>query len=168
MPSASPVSANPFVGSWVLLFPVTYLAHIAEEYVGGFPARFAELTGLAVSDSAFLSANALFWILMAAAAGAVLRRPSLAPLVVALATVVTINATLHVGGALATASYSPGLVSGVLLWLPLGVVALARGHRALSPQSFRSGVLIGAIAHVLVPFVGVGVVLALGGGWLAA
>ena len=156
------------MGSWIRLFPATYLAHIAEEYWGGFPARTAELTGLAVPDAAFLGANALFWVLMAAAAVLVLRRPSRAPLIVALATIVTINATLHAGGALLTARYSPGLVSGVLLWLPLGVVALVRGHRVLSARRFRSGVLIGVIAHLLVPFVGVGFVLALGGGWRAA
>jgi len=156
------------VGSWILLFPTTYLAHIAEEYWGGFPARTAELSGLAVPDAAFLGANAVFWALMATAAVLVLRRPSRAPLVVALATIVTINATLHAGGALLTASYSPGLVSGVLFWLPLGVVALVRGHRVLSERSFRSGVLIGVVAHLLVPLVGVGFALALGGGWRAA
>ena len=75
---------------------------------------------------------------------------------------------LHVGAALLTASYSPGLISGLLLWLPLGVAALTFGHRVLSERSFRSGVLIGVVAHVLVPLVGVGFVLALGGGWRAA
>jgi len=119
-------------------------------------------------DGAFLGANALFWVLMATAAVLVLRRPTRAPLVVALATVVTINATLHLGGTVLNASYSPGLITGVLLWLPLGVVALVRGHRLLSERDFRSGVLIGVVAHVFVPLVGVGFVLALGGGWRAA
>jgi len=152
------------VGSWILLFPATFLAPIAEEYWGGFPERAAELTGRAVPDAAFFGANAFFWVLMATAAVFALWRPSRAPLVVALATAVTINATLHVGGALLTASYSPGLVSGVLLWLPLGVAALARSHRVLPERSFRFGVLIGVVAHVLVPLVGVGFILALGGG----
>ena len=156
------------MGPWIFLFPATYLAHIAEEYWGGLPARTAEITGFAVPEAAFLAANAVFWVLMATAAGLVLRRPSRAPLVVALATIVTINATLHAGGAVLTASYSPGLVTGVLLWLPLGVVALVRGHRVLSERNFRSGVLTGVVAHVLVPLVGVGFLLALGGGWRAA
>ena len=168
MLDATHSTAEPFIGSWVLLFPATYLPHIAEEYWGGFPARFAETTGLAVPEGAFLGANAFFWVLMATAAVLVLRRPTRAPLVVAVATVVTINATLHLGGTVLTASYSPGLITGVLLWLPLGVVALVRGHRLLSEHAFRSGVLAGVAAHVLVPLVGVGFVLALGGGWRAA
>ena len=138
--------------------------HIAEEYWGGIPARASELTGVEVSQAAFLGANALFWVLMTAAVVLVLRQPSRALLVVSLATIIVINVVLHMGGALLTVSYTPGLVSGVVLWLPLGIVALACGHRALSRPSFRSGVLIGVVAHILVPLVGVGFVLILGGG----
>jgi hypothetical protein len=101
---------------------------------------------------------------MAAAAVSIFRRPSRAPLVVALATIVTINATLHLGGALLTVSYSPGIVSGVVLWLPLGVSALVRGFRVLPERGLRSGVYMGVIAHLLVPLVGLGFVVALGGG----
>jgi hypothetical protein len=156
------------VGPWIALFPATYGVHIAEEYWGGFPARAAEFTGLAISEAAFLSANAFLWVLMAAAAVSIFRRPSRAPLVVALGTIVTINATLHLGGALLTASYSPGLASGLLLWLPLGASAIARGLRVLPKQGFRSGVFMGVVAHALVPLVGLGFVVALGSGWRAA
>jgi hypothetical protein len=148
----------------MLLFPATYLIHIAEEYWGGLPARSAELTGLAISEEAFLAANAFFWILMIAAGLATVRRSSRAPLIVALATIVTINGTLHLGGSLLTASYSPGLVSGLLLWLPLGLSALARGSRVLPRKVFRAGILVGIVAHVFVPLVGLAFILALDGG----
>jgi len=156
------------VGPWLLLFPVTYLAHIAEEYWSGFAARAAELTGVAVPEAAFLAANALFWVLMSSTVVLTLRRPAHAPLVVALATIVMINAVVHVAAALLTASYSPGLITAVLFWLPLGVAALVREHRLLPARGFLSGVLIGVVAHLLVPVVGIGFVLALGGGWRAA
>jgi len=167
-PSTSQATAAPFIGPWIFLFPATYLVHIAEEYWGGFPTRTAELTGLAIPEAAFLAANVFFWILMLAAVMATLYQPSRAPLVITLATVITVNATLHVGGALLTASYSPGLVSGLLLWLPLGVSALVRGFRAVPERGFRHGVLVGVLVHVLVPLVGLGFVVALGGGWREA
>jgi hypothetical protein len=168
MSGTSSAGTEAFVGYWILLFPATYLAHIAEEYWGGFSARAAEFTGLAIPEAAFLAGNALFWVLMSVAMVLVLRRPARAALVVAVATVITINAALHVGGSLLSAGYSPGLLTGVLLWLPLGVGALGRGYRLLPQHRFRIGVFIGVAAHVLVPLVGLGVVLALGGGWPAA
>jgi hypothetical protein len=167
-PDTSHATADPFVGPWLLLFPATFLVHIAEEYWGGIPARASELAGIEVSEAAFLGANTLFWVLMTAAVVLVLRRPSWVLLVVSLATIIVINVVLHIGGALLTVSYSPGLVSGVVLWLPLGIVALARGRGAISGPSFRSGVLIGVVAHILVPLVGVGFILMLGGGCRAA
>ncbi len=164
MANASDAAPEPLVGPWILLFPATYLVHIGEELWGGLPERMAELSGLAFSDAAFLAANALFWVLMAGAVLLVLRRPSAAPFVVVLGTIVTINATLHLGGALLTASYSPGLVSAVLLWLPLGFLTLVRGRRVLSERRLHSGVLMGVLAHVLVPLVGIAFVLAIGDG----
>jgi len=159
---------KPFVGPWVVLFPATYLAYIAEEYWGGFPGRTAELTRLAIPDGAFLGANALFWALMTIAVFLVLRRPTRALLVVALATILAINAALHIGGTLLSASYSPGLVSALLLWLLLGVAALVRGRRSLSKRDFRAGLLIGVAIHAAVPLVLVAFVLLLGEHWRAA
>jgi hypothetical protein len=150
------------------LFPATYLAHIAEEYWGGFAARAAEISGLAIPEAAFLAANGLFWVLMSIGIVLVLRRSSRAAFVVALATIVTINSALHIGGSALWRGYSPGLITGVLLWLPLGVTTLARGRRLLPERRFRSGVLVGVAAHIFVPVVGLGFVLAFGGGWSAA
>lgn len=167
-PDVSQASAESLVGPWVALFPATYLAHIAEEYFAGFASRTTELTGLAVPEAAFLAANALFWVLMCGAVLLALRRPSRAPIVVALATIVTINGVLHVGAAALSAGYTPGLLTGVLLWLPLGLVVLVRCHRILPRSGFRSGVVMGVVAHLIVPVVGLIFVLAFGGSWRAA
>ncbi len=62
------------------------------------------------------------------------------------------------------AKSSSKFVSAVLLWLPLGFLALARGRRVLSERRFHSGVLMGVLAHVLVPLVGIAFVLVIGDG----
>ena len=143
------------------LFPASYLLHIAEEYFGGFPLFVAGFTGFPMSNTAFLVANALFWILMVAAASWAVRSTSAVPIVVLLATIVTINAVLHGAAALLTRSYSPGMMSGVSLWLPLGVVSLVRGNRMLAPSAFRNAVALGVGVHILVPLVALGSVLVL-------
>ena len=145
------IDAAKLVGPWLVLFPVTYLAHIAEECFGNFPGSIAALTGLNVSMSAFVAANALLWIVMMAAVAFVLLRPSHAWIAITLATIVIVNTGLHVAGSLLLDGYSPGVVSAVLLWLPLGVATLARGKRVLTPQRYCWSIVLGIAIHAVVP-----------------
>jgi hypothetical protein len=157
MPGAS------FAGPWIFLFPATYAAHIAEEFFGGFVARFSQVSGLAVSDQAFLAANGFFFGAMCALVIWALQRPSRALAIVMLATIVLVNTTIHAVDAIVSASYSPGIITGLTLWLPLGAWTLLRASRMLPARSVRRGVILGLVAHLLVPVVGVGFILALGG-----
>lgn len=68
-------------------------------------------------------------------------------------TVVLINGTLHVVGSAGTASYSPGVITGVALYLPLGLIVLRRGRTLLSAVTFRVAVVLGVAIHGLVAIV---------------
>lgn len=74
--------------------------------------------------------------------------------VLLLATVVALNGLLHLLGTLLTRSYSPGLVSGLGLYLPLGSLSLIRGARQLGAAALRWGLAAGIGVHALVPVVG--------------
>ena len=143
-----------WIGWWLPLFPLTYSIHILEEYVAGFPARMSELTGFSVSQRAFLVANAVFFGLMVGAVSWVRLRGGPRALGVALATIVLINAALHVLATIVSAAYSPGLVSALLLWAPLGGFAIAQARGELPGTAFLAGVLAGIIIHAIVPLVG--------------
>jgi hypothetical protein len=143
---------------WSLLIPATCLVHIVEEYAGGFPERFAEQLSLSgPANATFLLANGFFWLLMLGAAGLATRRTGWAWALPCLGTIIALNAVLHLSGALLTGSYSPGIVSGLLLWFPLGIAALSWGRRNLSTRKFRRGIILGVVAHVMAPVVGLGV-----------
>jgi hypothetical protein len=137
-------------GAWTMLFPITYGVHIAEELWGGetFHAWLSRVASVDLSRDEFIRLNAVAWLIMFAAtiaAGAAWPR-----LIAALATVVAMNGTLHVAGSVVTASYSPGVISGVLLWIPLGLYALRRAYRGLPLAEFLSGVTAGVLAHAAV------------------
>jgi len=143
---------------WSLLIPATGLVHIAEEYVGGLSERLAEQLSLpGPADATFLLANGFFWLLMLGAAGLATRRARWAWTLPLLGTILAINVVLHLSGALLTRSYSPGMVSGLLLWLPLGIAALSWGRRHLPTKQFRQAIILGVVAHLLVPVVGLGI-----------
>jgi hypothetical protein len=97
--------------------------------------------------------GAEFWVLngiyMAAMVAAVAAAPSSGYLWMtpALGTLVAGNGFRHLAGSVATRGYSPGLISGLLLWLPLGVFALQISLRVLPPHVFWSGVGAGILAQ---------------------
>ena len=132
---------------WVWLFPLAYGLHIAEEYAFHFPAYVANVSGWHISNSQFLFLNAVLWFLMVAAIVVVLARPSHAWLVITLATVLGINAAVHLLGSIVTATYSPGTVTAALLYVPLAVYALRRVLPQVSRGVTLRAVALGAIIH---------------------
>jgi hypothetical protein len=71
-------------------------------------------------------------------------------LLVGFGAVVLVNAVAHLAATAATRSYSPGAVSGALLWLPLGAWTLAAGRRSLSGRDFGVGLAAGVLMHAAV------------------
>ncbi len=66
--------------------------------------------------------------------------------VVALGVHLLLHAVMRIFGTLVFASISPGLISGVLLCLPLAVWSLARGYRQLSHRALRAGAIAGFLS----------------------
>lgn len=137
---------------WLLLLPLSYLLHLAEEWWGGegFAAWTARAVGSPVSTTRFIVLNSIVWPLFSVLTVAAILRQRLAWFPATFATVVVINTVLHGLGSLATASYSPGLITGVLLYLPVGIAALVHSRRVVTPRSFQLAVLLGFLIHAAV------------------
>jgi hypothetical protein len=135
--------------SWAWLFPATYLLHIAEEYWGGFYVWLSRVAGVDLSREDFLLINAVALVVMTSAMA--VTASGRAPwLLTAFATVVIVNGLLHIGGSIATRSYSPGVVTGALLWVPLGTYALHKLRLETDRAEFGAGVIGGLMLHGLV------------------
>ncbi|MGH9941571.1 MAG: HXXEE domain-containing protein [Pyrinomonadaceae bacterium] len=121
--SKDPVSTN---AAWHWLFPATYLLHVAEEYWvgGGYSAHLARTQGVVLSPSRFLWLNLLGVGLMAV--GIMLARRLRFPdwMLSCLAVVFIVNALSHLAGSVTTGGYDPGVITGVLIWIPLGAATL--------------------------------------------
>lgn len=76
--------------------------------------------------------------------------------VLVVAAVLTLNGALHLLGSLATSSYSPGVVSGTLVYLPLGLITLVRGRASVAPGAFLGALITGVLLHGLVALVAFG------------
>jgi Protein of unknown function with HXXEE motif len=139
-------------GSWVWLFPVTYFLHIAEEYWGEFPlwvSRFGG-GGAAYTSTRFLLLNGAALLLMVVGVILALKLARLRWLVISFGVSVLMNALTHVIASLATHSYSPGLSTGLLFWVPLGAYTLHRSWRVVRPRTFWASAAVGALIHAVV------------------
>jgi hypothetical protein len=145
-------SANTLPRFWPLLFPATYLLHIAEEYWCG--ERFfnwaSRVTGINLTEQAFLEINAAALTIMLLMSAMAYSRPTFQWIVIPMSTAVSLNGVAHLLGTIFSRSYSPGLVTGVLLWIPLGAFTL---YRARGTGRYWAGVILGIILHGLVTLV---------------
>lgn len=141
-------TASSSIGLWVWLFPLAYGLHIAEEYWLHFPDWVSQLSQSFVSNTQFLVLNGVFWFLMVVTVVAIRARTSLAWLVATLATILGINAALHLLGSLITRTYSPGSITAAFLYLPLALYAfrqvLPRIARGIALRAVGLGVAIHA------------------------
>ena len=140
---------------WSLLLPASYLLHLFEEWFcsEGFAAWTERAVGQPVSTTRFLVLNGVVWPLFAVLTLAAIKRPSLSWFLTTFGTIVVINALLHGLGTLASSSYSPGLVTGLLLYLPLGSLAIRRGLQQLPAGAFARAVFLGVAAHIVVALI---------------
>jgi hypothetical protein len=135
-----------------LLWPfVPALAiHVAEEWFAGFTTWVVQLTGRSMPDAAFIGINAVAMALLVLAINAATGDESKGWLAITIATVFLINTVSHVAGSLLTRSYSPGLFSAVVLYVPLGSLTMIRAADQASRATLTRGVITAALIHALV------------------
>ena len=79
-----------------------------------------------------------------------LRTKSYRWLLVSFGTVVLINGLVHAGASVVTRSYSPGVISGLLLFVPLGAITLLRARSRVNRRTLRAGIIVGVLMHGVV------------------
>lgn len=133
---------------WLLV--AAYAAHVLEEWFGGFPEWLALVAGGPLPRDAFLAINGVALVAMIVVARAATRSDSRGWLAIAVAALLFVNGLLHILGSIATGVYSPGLITGAVLYLPLGQLALLRAWQQAPDGFFARGVLAGLAVHAFV------------------
>lgn len=137
----------------VLLLPVTYLLHLAEEWFGGFPAWTAVALGAEVSSERFLLINAIGFPLFCLAAVTSVRNRRMAWIGASMAALFGLNGIVHALATLALGTYSPGTITGLLVFLPLSVLVIRSFSARLPRPVLARAIVAGILAHGLVTFI---------------
>ena len=138
--------------SWYWFFPITLPIHIAEEFWGGegFLAWNARATGAIFTVTKFFILVSFGFLLVLT--GVLLARhyKRMRWIISALATIFLINGFSHLIATITQHRYSPGLISGVLLWIPFSIWILVGEHRLTSKRHFVGGMITGLLIHGVV------------------
>ena len=130
---------------WPWLFPITYLLHIAEEYWGGegYSAYLLSLRGVQLSPTRFLLVQTIGFALMII--GIILaRRLQFRNLMsVIIGAVVLANGLTHTILSIAYTEYVPGLITSIVLWIPLGMATLLGLRRMMRDARYWLSVALG-------------------------
>ena len=143
------------VALWSWLFPLTYLIHIAEEFYGGegYPAYLKRLRGVEMAPAKFLVGQAIGLALIVL--GILIARRFSFPrqLLVILGTVVLFNGLSHLATSVYYREYGPGLISGVVIWIPFGIATLMRFKSSMRPVRYwlyvATGIAINAVIALI-------------------
>lgn len=135
--------------TWVFWAPLGAASlHIAEEflYPGGFTTwyrRYKPERAASITPRFLVIVNVLLLVLCYDV-GVLRTRPAGVALWLTVMALLAANGGWHVVGAIATRSYSPGLVTGVLLYVPLalfGYVLFLRSEQASVATAILAGTL---------------------------
>lgn len=129
---------------WLWLFPLIYLVHITEEYWAG--------TALSLTRSRMRGANlspTQFLILTGMAGGLLIAGLLLAQkfrflpwLMTCVGTVMLVNGLVHLSGSLRLDRYTPGLITGILILFPFGLLVTIRLRRIMSRRGYWSAIFV--------------------------
>lgn len=113
--------------AWLL--PVAILIHQLEEFFGQFPTWYSNLLNAHLSDKDFIMINAVgLFVFTAFALSYFFNKNNM--ILVALGTLVFVNGMIHILLSILTLSYAPGTFSGVVLFIPLGMII----YKKILPQ----------------------------------
>ncbi|OLE55899.1 MAG: hypothetical protein AUG51_00925 [Acidobacteria bacterium 13_1_20CM_3_53_8] len=144
------------VALWVWLFLAIYIVHITEEFVGGITLARGQrqMYGVNMTPRQFLFVNSIAVVLIASGMylALIFRFPQW--LLVSMATVVLINGFSHTITSARLSKYNPGVITGILIFIPLGVVTLLRLNESMSLRRFFVAVFVGIGAHAIISLLG--------------
>jgi hypothetical protein len=142
------MSAAPLLSSrWVSLYPAVYFAHLLDERFFGVGTAlwWMSRTGVYFTNSGWLAVNIPWFAFMCVAAWAVAMRRLPSWVELSLATHLALHALVRIVGSLVFLEWSPGVMTGVILCLPVAGFSWIRA-RELSGRERRIGILCGVLS----------------------
>ena len=134
------------------LFPFSYLVHLAEEWLTAAPVALWSVRADPPLPMTLLAANAVGLVAMTLGVWIASRAPRYRWIAPAVATAVLLNTVGHAAATVMLREYSAGLISAVVLWVPIGVLTWLRCLLQASARVHAAGLAVGMLIEGVVVF----------------
>ena len=132
-----------------LLIPLTIFIHQLEEYFGQFPYWFSNLLNAQLSNQDFIVINGVgLLVLTLFSLSYFFNKKNV--ILVTLGTLVFVNGMTHIMLSIFTYSYSPGTITSIVLFIPLGILVFKRLLPKLTPLEKIISIGVGIIILLIV------------------
>ncbi len=133
---------NPKSPHWLWLFPLVYFLHIIEEINGiGH--------GINLSLNVFLLLSTAAWLLMTCGIALAQRFGFPQFLGVCLGSTVFLNGLSHIFHSLINHRLDAGLISGTVIFIPLGLATLINLRNSMRTRRYIAGVVFGMVIQTM-------------------
>lgn len=135
-----------------LIIPILFIAHVLEEYFGGFVQFHRDLLNSDLSDGDFFTITFIAFII--ADINAVMHsiKQGSNYFTAVIGTLLALNGVVHVLLSIIMTTYAPGAVSGLILFIPLGFVLYKHIYPLLTLNQQRNAITAAIIAHLVITF----------------
>ena len=137
--------------AWMI--PATFFFHLLEEFFGGFSIWFSELFNADLSKGNFIAINAVALTIILILAILYSYGKIKRIVLVVLGAMFFLNGVLHLLLSIFTMKYSPGTITGLILFVPLGVLIYKNVFPSLTRADRRNGILMGSLILMGVFFI---------------
>jgi len=136
----------------VWLLPLAFIFHLLEEYFAdpGLAAWISDFfdTDLSINDFIFINAIAFGILFLFAITYTFWNANNM--ILLAIGTLFFVNGIIHLLASLYTLSYVPGIVTGLVIYIPLGLVVFKKIVPLLSEKQAVLGISIGILIQFVV------------------
>ena len=133
--------------AWMI--PIVLLIHQMEEYFGEFPQWYSNVLNVQLSNQDFIVINSIgLFVITIASFSYYFNKSNF--ILVALGTLIFVNGWVHVLASLFTLAYSPGAISGLILFIPLGFMIYKQMLPKLKSGEKVMAITIGVLALLIV------------------
>jgi hypothetical protein len=133
--------------------PTAYLFHLTDEYLMEFPNWFSGIFKVDLSLNDFIIINSIGFAATVAAAILYTLNKLNHFVIAVIGSLFFVNGVVHIAATIFTTSYSPGTISAIFLYLPLGYLVYRKIFPILSEQQRSLSITAGIIIQIFVAII---------------